>query len=129
MIPAPESGMLTKRLRTRLPTGEPAWRHFKMREIREACAWAFAGGVAVHDTGFPYTWRGYGKSITYDHTCHLFARGTPELIAAARRLGMNVRWIQKPGTADEHFDLFGSRLTRALALCAAHTEKLEGTNA
>lgn len=49
---------------------------------------------------------------------HLMADSTEELVAFALRLGMRREWIQKPGTAMEHFDLTDSKRTLALRLGA-----------
>jgi hypothetical protein len=94
-----------------------------MMQLREALAWARAGGIAVHDTGFPYRSRG---GVVYEHTCHLFANGTDALVAAARASGCAVRWIQRPGTSHEHYDLFGAPLRKALALCERDNPKTGG---
>ncbi|MBU2693915.1 DUF4031 domain-containing protein [Pimelobacter sp. 30-1] len=44
--------------------------------------------------------------------------GRRELLAFAERLGIEARWIQKPGTAREHFDVTEPTRQRALALGA-----------
>lgn len=54
---------------------------------------------------------------------HLFSdlpgeAGTAELLAFAERLGIDARWIQKAGTATEHFDVREPIRQRALALGA-----------
>ena len=55
----------------------------------------------------------------YGRTCHLMSdqpgpKGSDELLAFARRIGMPARWIQKAGGPDEHFDLFEARLFKAV---------------
>lgn len=47
-------------------------------------------------------------------SAHLMADSDEELLAYARSIGMRPSWIQKPGTPRSHFDVTGSRLTRAL---------------
>lgn len=37
--------------------------------------------------------------------CHMIADTTEELLAMAERIGVDRRWIQKAGTAQEHFDV------------------------
>lgn len=37
--------------------------------------------------------------------CHMMADTTSELLAMADRIGVSRRWIQKPGTRFEHFDI------------------------
>ena len=36
---------------------------------------------------------------------HMAADTTEELLAMADRIGVNRKWLQKPGTAYEHFDI------------------------
>lgn len=44
--------------------------------------------------------------------------GRRELLAFAERLGIETRWLQKPGTHREHFDVTEPTRQRALALGA-----------
>lgn len=37
--------------------------------------------------------------------CHMLADTTGELLAMAARIGVSRRWLQKPATAKEHFDI------------------------
>ena len=46
--------------------------------------------------------------------CHMTADTTDELLAMADRIGVARRWLQHPGTWQEHFDIALSK--RALAL-------------
>ena len=46
--------------------------------------------------------------------CHMIADSTEELVAMARRIGVNPKWIQKPGTPREHFDISLGCKARAL---------------
>lgn len=46
--------------------------------------------------------------------CHMIADTHTELIAMARKIGVATKWIQKPNTPDEHFDI--SLGKRALAI-------------
>lgn len=85
-----------------------SWRYFGSREIRDARAWAEAGGIAVHRN----IWRSRGRP-----TCHLLARNEAALLDAARSLGCSERWIQRTRTL--HFDLVEVYLERALARCRA----------
>ena len=41
--------------------------------------------------------------------------GTSELLAFAESIGIETRWLQKPGTAREHFDVTEPTRQRALA--------------
>lgn len=46
--------------------------------------------------------------------CHMIADTHSELLSMARKIGVNLKWIQKPNTPDEHFDI--SLGKRALAI-------------
>lgn len=37
--------------------------------------------------------------------CHMIADSTAELLAMASVIGMEHRWLQRPGSAREHFDV------------------------
>lgn len=37
--------------------------------------------------------------------CHMIATDTGELVGMAQAIGVNPKWIQYPGTANEHFDI------------------------
>jgi hypothetical protein len=82
------------------------WRYFGTREVREARAWAAAGGIAVHEN----IWQSRGR-----RTCHLLAQDEQALLEAARSVGCDDRWIQRTSTL--HFDLVEVYLDRALAKC------------
>lgn len=45
---------------------------------------------------------------------HLIADTTPELLAFAKTIGLKPGWIQKPGTAFEHFDVTDAVRERAI---------------
>lgn len=86
-----------------------AWRYFRSREVREARAWALAGGIAVHENIF----RSRGR-----RTCHLLAVDESTLTAAAISVGCSAWWIQRTRTL--HFDLVEIYLERALHRCSNH---------
>jgi predicted CoA-binding protein len=52
----------------------------------------------------------YGRFVM----CHMLADSTEELLAMARAIGVDTKWIQKAGTHQEHFDIAKSK--RALAV-------------
>jgi len=58
----------------------------------------------------------YGRMVM----CHMTADSTEELVAMARTIGVSERWIQRPGTWQEHFDI--SLGKRALAVQAGAIE-------
>ncbi len=47
--------------------------------------------------------------------CHMIADTTDELNAMADRIGVSRRWIQKPGTPNEHYDICLSARAKAVA--------------
>lgn len=47
--------------------------------------------------------------------CHMVADTTAELLAMASWVGVDARWIQKPGTPYEHFDLSQTKRAEAIA--------------
>ena len=49
---------------------------------------------------------------------HMIADTTDELLDMADRIGVARRWIQKAGTAHEHFDIAKSKRAAAIALGA-----------
>lgn len=89
----------------------PRWRYFRSREVREARAWAQAGGVAVHENIFKSRGR---------RTCHLLAGDEARLVAAAESVGCSRLWIQRTRTT--HFDLVEIHLIRALERCGVPTD-------
>ena len=52
--------------------------------------------------------------------CHMMAETTAELLAMADRIGVARKWLQKPGTHMEHFDIAMSK--RRLAVAAGAVE-------
>ena len=84
------------------------WRYFGTRQVAQARAWAAGGGIAVHQNLFKARGR---------RAAHLLARDDAALIAAARSLGCEERWIQRTRTI--HFDLVEIYLERALLRCGS----------
>jgi hypothetical protein len=82
------------------------WRYFRPREVRDARAWAAAGGIAVHEN----IWKSRGR-----RTAHLLAVDEVTLVVAAREVGCEDSWIQRTRTL--HFDLVDPHLTLALVRC------------
>ena len=52
--------------------------------------------------------------------CHMIADTTAELLVMADLIGVRRKWLQKPGTAQEHFDICMAK--RALAVKAGAIE-------
>jgi hypothetical protein len=94
------------------------WRYFKFHEVEDALTWADAGGVAVHHTGFPFR--------RWNFTCHLWAKDEDTLREAARSIGVQLHWIQRPPKCSRlHYDIFGSPLERALQRCGVRALFIE----
>ena len=51
--------------------------------------------------------------------CHMVADSTDELLAMADKIGVARRWLQKPGTAQEHFDVCLGKRAAAVQAGAA----------
>lgn len=47
--------------------------------------------------------------------CHMMADSSTELKEMAAKIGLSMRWIQKPGTAYEHFDLCLAKRNQAVS--------------
>lgn len=62
--------------------------------------------VYVDDAFIPY-----GRMIM----CHMLADSHEELMAMSYTLGLKVRWLQKPETPAEHFDVSKRYRERAVA--------------
>lgn len=56
----------------------------------------------------------YGRMLM----SHMIADTSEELVAMAKAIGVNPKWIQHPGTHKEHFDVCDSRREKALELGA-----------
>jgi len=46
--------------------------------------------------------------------CHMIADTHEELISMAQKIGVNIKWIQKQGKYDEHFDVCISKRNKAI---------------
>jgi len=59
---------------------------------------------------------GFGNMVM----CHMIADSSQELLAMADTIGVARKWVQKPGTPNEHFDICLSK--RRLAVKAGAME-------
>lgn len=55
--------------------------------------------------------------------CHMMADTTGELLAMADKIGVARKWIQKPGTPMEHFDIAMSKRKLAVDAGAKEVER------
>jgi hypothetical protein len=62
----------------------------------------------------------YITGVTYRgmKMCHMVADTTEELIQMVDAIGVQRKWIQAPGTANEHFDICLSKRKKAISLGA-----------
>jgi len=57
--------------------------------------------------------------------CHMIADSTDELLAMADRIGVQRKWLQKAGTAHEHFDIALSKRDAAIAAGAVPVSMMD----
>lgn len=89
------------------PEAPPEERYFERRQIREAIAFAEAGGIAVHrnfDSYHGSTVRGFRREKPFLHVIGL----RPQLETWGRRHGLRPEWIQPEKRRNvAHYDVFG----------------------
>ena len=57
--------------------------------------------------------------------CHMIADSTDELLAMADNIGVNRKWLQKAGTAHEHFDIALSKRAHAVSAGAVEVSMMQ----
>ena len=96
-------------------------KRFEQREIREAVAFAAAGGQALHvwDPGERGA-RWPGAPLVFRRSrpwAHLFDQDKVRLVETVTALGVNVVVVSHEGTPRQHVDLCARPLERAIKLC------------
>lgn len=81
--------------------------------VTDLCAEGVSVAVYVDDAQLPF-----GRMVM----CHMLADTTAELLAMADAIGLNRKWIQKVGTAREHFDVSKQYRQRAIAAGAVEVD-------
>lgn len=66
------------------------------------------------DNYYVLTGRNFGRM----KMCHMIADTTDELLTMVDAIGVKRKWIQHPGTCNEHFDICLSKRVTAVALGA-----------
>lgn len=61
--------------------------------------------------------------------CHLTADTTEELVAMARAIGLQAKYIQYPGTWKEHFDVTEAKRAQAVAKGAQEVDARDSVKA
>lgn len=98
-------------------------RVFRDREIFEAYEYANGGGQALHLHRIVrdrrYAPRCFVAAIDRgENIAHLFDQDAERLIQTARSLGVRTIYVDKAGTRQQHIDLCGAPLRKAVALCS-----------
>lgn len=98
-------------------------RVFEFREIEEAVAYAAAGGFAVHlhrvIVNRAKAPRCFVQAVDRgEDIAHLFGQDEPALVALVRRLGVKVVVVERRGTPNQHVDLVGGPLRKAIEMAA-----------
>lgn len=57
--------------------------------------------------------------------CHMAADTSDELLEMADKIGLDRRWIQRPGTIYEHFDVAKGKRAEAVKLGAVEVSRKE----
>lgn len=97
-------------------------KQFATRELREAIAYAAAGGQALHLHRYiidrskaPSCFK---AAITRGQDiAHLFDQDEARLVDTVKRLGVRVISVERRGQPGQHVDLCGWPLERAKSLC------------
>ena len=92
---------------------------FECGEVKEAYAWAQAGGQALHlhQIVFPESPRCFRDAVGRgEDIAHLFDQDEARLRKTAKDLGVRVIYVHHRGTPRQHIDLCGKPLTMAKAI-------------
>lgn len=92
---------------------------FEERQIREAYAHAQEGGQALHLMAGRYAYLREDTPSCFKgrrQIAHLFDQDRERLIRTARRFGVRVILVEREGTHQQHIDLCGKPLERAMEL-------------
>jgi hypothetical protein len=89
------------------------------QNVREALAWAAAGGQALHIyRAMPEKYpRAPAVFRRYRTWAHLLDQDRVRLERTARGLGVRIIRVDRPGSPGQHIDLCGRPLARAMELC------------
>lgn len=104
---------------------------FSFHQIREALAYAAAGGQAMHLHRILNRRTAPGCFIAAvdrgEHIAHLFDLDADRLTATLRRLGVRKVRVELAGTYKQHADLCGAPLHKAMLSAENHRTTTEGT--
>lgn len=97
-------------------------KRFEERDVREAMAYASAGGQALHvwDPG-PDAAKAWPRAPAIFKRnrpwAHLIDHDIDRLMATAKALGVRVVRVGRRGARGQHVDLCAGPLTKAIAMC------------
>lgn len=102
---------------------------FATMELREAQTYAASGGQALHLHNIIVNERTAPQCFIRavrrgEWIAHLFDNDVERLTATARRLGVNVIVVEHQGHKDQHIDLCGRPLRKALVLAGGCEEDI-----
>lgn len=104
---------------------------FECREIEEAIAYAEAGGQALHlhqiIVDYQKAPRCFVDAVERgEDIAHLFDRDRMRLRRTAMGLGVNTLCLEHPNTSNQHIDLCGKPLQRAMRQCRLDARPSQG---
>ena len=92
-----------------MPEADLQVRYFERRQIREAIAFAEAGGIAIHRNLDSYHGRRSPRGVRMERPFLHVIGLRPELTEWGRRYGLRPEWIQpEKQRRVAHYDVFGS---------------------
>jgi hypothetical protein len=99
-------------------------KHFTDWQVEEAWDHAEAGGQALHTHRIIVDWDKapgcFKREVRAGRDiAHLFDMDEIRLVATARKLGVKVILVERPGRRGQHIDLCGGPLRKALEACRA----------
>lgn len=94
-------------------------KYFEQRQIKEALAYAHAGGQAVHvcRSAQFVTMKAPAVFRRSAQFAHLFDEDVERLMKTARRLGVRIVKVERVNREGQHVDLCAKPLDRAIAEC------------
>lgn len=101
---------------------------FGVWEVEEAVEYAAAGGQALHLHNIIVDWDKAPSCFVRavqsgENIAHLFDQDEARLIKTARSLGVNIILVEREGTPNQHIDLCGKPLKKAIALCKSQEQR------
>ena len=102
---------------TNLFTPDDRMQVFQCEDIQAAYAHAAAGGIAVHlhSIVFPHSPQCFRQAVKRgEQIAHVFGQDAEELKLLAKKHGVRVLYIDKPGTPRQHIDMCGKPLQNLL---------------